>query len=112
VSKIRSERNPELDCEGWKTKLPPGIDVRHNSILLESMAYGDDPNDVKVVLQAKINKLNSNSDTNKNEDPTITSLKNIIEPLRKLKDKKSYPSSFNLFHAVLEIDNDKIAVSF
>ncbi len=112
MSKIRIERNSKLDCEAWKTKLPPGIDVSRDSILYESMAYGDDPNDVKVVLQAKTNKLNSNSDTNETEDPANTSLDNIIEPLKKLKDKKSYRSSFNLFHAVLEIDDDKIAVSF
>jgi hypothetical protein len=70
------------------------------------MAYGNDPQEVKPILQTKMNNLNSNV------NPTDTSLHNLIEPLKKLKRELDNSQQPNLFHTIQNIDDRRIHVSF
>jgi hypothetical protein len=69
------------------------------------MAYGDDPSQMATLLK-KIDNESSN------EDPTATSLDNIIEPLKELRKDSNNMSSLNLFRIILDIDANEIDVSF
>jgi len=72
------------------------------------MAYGDDPKEVEILLKAKIQKF----DPNENEDPATTSLKKIFDPLNRINRNLGYPSPSDLCHAVREINDNEIDVSF
>lgn len=113
VANIRCEKNPKFKCEAWTNILSSGTDACDDSILRVSAAYGDDPNEVKVVLKAKTKKLGSNSDTNENKNPATNSLNNIIKPLRNLNGQLAEPLSLSsLFRAVLDINDKELYVSF
>ncbi|CAF1200057.1 unnamed protein product [Rotaria sordida] len=101
VANIRRSRNSkQLNAEEWKTYLSQDNNNCPDSILEILMAYGDNPIQVKTVLQKKINEI---------ESPTDTSLDKIIEPLKKLKKETSdFSASSNLFNTVLKIDDNKI----
>ena len=70
------------------------------------MAYGNDPKELETVIKAKMDKENSS------ENPTDTSLENIIKPLRQLNKNLNQNSSSNLFQTILAIKDDEIDVSF
>jgi len=107
VADIRRKRNPEqLDIKKWKKNLPSDIKQCRDSTLRSLMAYGDDPSQMATLLKTKIDKESSN------EDPTATSLENIIEPLKELRKDSNKMSSLNLFRIILDIDANEIDVSF
>ncbi len=101
MAKIRCQRNPsKFEIHEWKKHLPSSIDDCPDSILRESMAYGDTPSQVGPVLQAKLKNFKD------------TSIDKIIDPLKKLDGKLSHSSSSDLFRAVLDISDNQIDVSF
>ena len=65
------------------------------------MAYGDDPNEVKSIIQEKIHKTNS----------TNGSLNNILGPLKKLKTELDRSEPPNLLRDVRSVENHEIDVS-
>lgn len=113
MAKIRCEKNPEqFNRQKWKEGLSSTINNCADSILDESMAYGDDPSQVEAIVQAKMKKDYSSSNTSENRDPVDTSVDNIIDPLKKLRGKLCRPSPRDLFYAVLAVDEKEINVSF
>ncbi|CAF0734955.1 unnamed protein product [Adineta steineri] len=99
IAKIRRKRNPNrYELEQWKQQLPYEIKNCSDSILRVSMAYGDNPNQIKSVIQSKMNEINSNV------DPMETSLENIAEPLRKLRSELERTPLTNVFRAVHNIN--------
>ncbi|CAF0976648.1 unnamed protein product [Adineta steineri] len=99
IAKIRRKRNPNrYELEQWKQQLPYEIKNCSDSILRVSMAYGDNPNQIKSVIQSKMNEINSNV------DPIETSLENIAEPLRKLRSELERTPLTNVFRAVHNIN--------
>ncbi len=106
VANIRRKKYPdECNFNEWKTNLPRDIQNCPDSILRVSMAYGNDPNEIKSILQTKINNTNSNVNST---DPLLN---NIIGPLRRLKEELDNNQKPNLFRAVQNIDNRDINVN-
>jgi hypothetical protein len=107
VSNIRRKKNPDrFNVDQWKKHLPQDVQKCPNVLLLLSMAYGDDSQQITPVLQAKMNITQSNT------NPTDTSLDNLKEPLQKLQRDLDDNSSSNLFRAVRSVDNGDIDVNF
>ncbi|CAF2043353.1 unnamed protein product [Rotaria magnacalcarata] len=99
VANVRRERKyKQLNIDQWKKNLPSDINNCPEHILKLAMAYGDDPNDVKAVLEEKMNE---------SQEETNTSLVKIIAPLKALKKELSGIRPPNLFQAVLNIKNNE-----
>jgi hypothetical protein len=107
VANIRHEKYPDqCDFTQWKRNLPRDIQKCPDSILRVSMAYGNDPQEIKSIIQTKMNQ------TNLNVNSTDPSLNNIIDPLKRLKRELDNNRQPNLFLAVRNIDDRDINVSF
>ncbi|CAF2076539.1 unnamed protein product [Rotaria magnacalcarata] len=98
VTKIKANLNPdENDIEQWRNQLPRDIRNCPDCALRVSMAYGDNPQQIKSVIQSKMS-INPTDNIN-----ATVSFDNLIEPLKKLnKDLESNPMR-NLFFAVHNI---------
>lgn len=59
----------------WKTNLPDKIKHCPDDILMRSIAYGNDPNEIESIIEDKINSSNS----------TVGSIEKLVAPLKKLK---------------------------
>jgi len=107
VTNIRRNKYPnECNFNEWKENLPRNVKDCPDAILRVSMAYGNDPHEVKSILQTKMNNTNSNVNS------TDPSLNNIIGPLRRLKQELDSNRKPNLFRAVQNIDGRDINVNY
>jgi hypothetical protein len=99
VVNIRRKNNiNQCNIKQWKKDLPRDIQNCSDRILRESMAYGNNPNEVKSIIQSKMN----------NTSPTDTSLDGIIDPLKTLKKDLERSEPPNLFRAIHKIDDSDI----
>ena len=89
-----------------KRHLPRDVRDSPDTIVRLSMAYGDEPELVTPVIQAKTQKLSPNT------NPTNTSLDSIREPLKRLKNDLDNNPPLNLFRAVRSFHEHDVAVSF
>ncbi len=103
VVNIRRKKNSnQCNIKQWKKDLPRDIQNCSDRILRESMAYGNNPSEVKSIIQSKMNSTS----------PTDTSLDGIIDPLKNLKKELKRSESPNLFRAIHKIDDSDSEVSF
>ncbi|CAF4532487.1 unnamed protein product [Rotaria sp. Silwood1] len=99
VAKIRHDNDPnQHDIEELKAQLPRNLQNCSDSILRVSMAYGNDPEQIKPIIQSKMNSINSNDNIDN------ISLDNIIEPLKMLKKDLERNPLKNIFNAVRNIN--------
>ncbi len=89
-----------------KRRLPQDVQGSPDTILRLSLAYGDEPEQVTPVIQAKTQKIPSNT------NPTNTSLDSIREPLKRVKNELDKNPPPNLFRAVRNFHDRDVAVSF
>ena len=105
VAELRCEINPEqCDVEELKRKLPKDLRNCPKSILHQSMAYGNSPDELASIVKSKMN------DTNGDENPTDTSLENIVGPLTKLKKDLDKNPARNIFKVIRQFNDDQIDV--
>ncbi|CAM4935235.1 unnamed protein product [Rotaria socialis] len=103
VTKIKASISPhENDIEQWKKQLPRDIRNCPDCALRVSMAYGDNPQQVKSVIQSKMS-LNPTDNIN-----ATVSFDNLIAPLKTLnKDLENNPMR-NIFFAVRNIPDQNM----
>jgi hypothetical protein len=107
IANIKAEEDhDQYDVKDWKRQLPSNLRSCSDNVLRASMAYGNDPNKVETILEAKMNQ--NNSDENSGD----TSLDKLTGPLTKLKKELDKNPLNNLFHAVRRINDGETDVSF
>jgi len=101
VSTIRRQLfREQCRISTWKKNLPPEIEDCSDDILICSIAYGNNPDEVKPIIQEKINQPSSSN----------ISIVKVIGPLKKIKVDLDRNREMNLFRKVRDFDDDDIDV--
>ena len=105
VAALRQEANPEqCDINELKARLPRNLRDCPKAILQQSMAYGDNSDEIASIIESKMN------DSNGNGNPTDTSLENVIDPLKKLRKDMDKNRTRNLFKEIRQFPDNQIDV--